>query len=202
MKLYYCPRTRAFRALWMVEEIGVPYELVLVDIRKGAQDTAEYRAINPMMKVPALVDGDAAMGETGAILVYLADRFPDAKLAPAVSDPRRGRYLQWMFFGTACVEPAFAEKASGWQTNAFSFGWGDFARVTQVLEEAVAAARPWIMGAQFTAADVLIGTAVKWGLETKLFAEKPVFTKYVERLAARPAFQRATEIENRQSPSA
>lgn len=202
MKLYYCPRTRAFRALWMLEEIGAPYELVVVDIRKGAQDTAAYRAINPMMKVPALVDGDAAMGETGAILIYLADRFPDAKLAPAVSDPRRGRYLQWIFFGTAVVEPAFAEKAGGWQTNAFSFAWGDFARVAQVLEDGLASAAPWIVGTQFTAADVLIGTAVQWGLGTKLLAEKPVFRKYVERFAARPAFQRATEIENRESASA
>ena len=199
MKLYYCPRTRAFRALWMVEEIGAPYELVVVDIRKGAQETAAYRAINPMTKVPALVDGDAVMGETGAILTYLADRFPEAKLAPAVGDARRGRYLQWMFFGTGCVEPAFAEKVGGWNTNAFSFAWGDFARVAQVLEDGLASAAPWIVGPQFTAADVLIGTAVKWGLDTKLFADKPVFTKYVERFSARPAFQRATEIENRKS---
>ena len=202
MKLYYCPRTRAFRALWMLEETGARYELVLVDIRNGAQDTAAYRAVNPMMKVPALVDGDAAMGETGAILIYLADRFPDAQLAPALTDPRRGRYLQWIFFGTGCMEPAFAEKAAGWKTNAFSFAWGDFARVAQVLEDGLAAAGPWIMGAQFTAADVLLGSNVQWGLDTKMFAGKPAFTNYVERIRARPAFQRATEIENTQSASA
>ncbi|HEY6418875.1 MAG TPA: glutathione S-transferase family protein [Candidatus Binataceae bacterium] len=202
MKLYYCPRTRAFRALWMLEEIGAPYELTVVDIRKGAQDTAEYRAVNPMMKVPALVDGDATMGETGAILIYLADKFPGAKLAPALTDPRRGRYLQWMFFGTACVEPAFAEKFAGWTPNPFSFAWGDFPRVVQVLEDGLASAGPWIMGAQFTAADILLGSGVEWGLGTKLLTERPAFTKYLEHIHSRPAYQRANEIETRESASA
>ena len=94
MKLYWAPQSRAFRALWMLEEAGCPYERVLVDIRKGVQASQEYRAINPMMKVPTLTDGEAVVAECGAICAYVAERVPEARLAPPLGDVDRGRYLR------------------------------------------------------------------------------------------------------------
>src|ERR1700709_686775 len=98
MKLYWAPRTRSFSALWVREETGKPYERVLTDISIGAQKTPEYLAINPMGKVPALKDGDVTIAESAAIIAYIAELFPAAKLAPEIGHPQRGKYLQWMFF--------------------------------------------------------------------------------------------------------
>jgi glutathione S-transferase len=106
IKLYWSPRSRSFSAIWLMEETGLPYERVLTDISAGAQKAPEFLAINPMGKVPALKGGDAALGEAAAICVYVADRYPEAKLAPGPTDPKRARYLQWLFFSPSCIEPA------------------------------------------------------------------------------------------------
>lgn len=98
MKLYWSPRSRSFSGLWLMEETGQPYERVLTDISTGAQKTPEFLAVNPMGKVPALKDGDISIAEASAICAYVAERYPDAKLAPPIGDPRRGKYLQWLFF--------------------------------------------------------------------------------------------------------
>ena len=107
MKLYWAPRTRSLRALWVLEEAGVPYERVRLDLSAGEQKSAEFRAINPMAKVPALTDGTLAVAESGAICAYVAEAHPEAGLAPPVGDPARGRYLRWLFFSPGCVEQAF-----------------------------------------------------------------------------------------------
>lgn len=198
LKLYYAPRTRAFQALWMLEEIQAPYELVRVPIREGGQDTAWYRAINAMLKVPALEDGDAAVAESGAILLYLADKFPQARLAPRPEDPRRGRFLQWMFFGPGCMEPAFAEKYGGWTPNPTAYAWGDFDRTIAALEAGLQGG-PWLLGDQFTAADLMVGGMVRWGVQFGLLENRPPFSGYLERLVARPAFGRATSIDAREA---
>src|ERR1700685_4869225 len=109
IKLYWSPRSRSFSALWLMEETGQPYERVLTDISKGAQKTAEYLAINPMGKVPALQDGEATMAEAAAICAYVAERYPQANLAPPLGDPLRAKYLHWLFFAPRCVEPAVAQ---------------------------------------------------------------------------------------------
>ena len=101
MKLYWAPQTRAFRAVWMLEEAGRPYERVLIDIRNGAQSTPAFQVVNPMMKVPALADGAAMVAESAAICAYVAERVPEANLAPPPGDPSRGRYLHWLFFAAA-----------------------------------------------------------------------------------------------------
>ena len=98
MKLYYWPKTRAFRALWMLEEIGAPYELVRVNIRAGEQGAHDFCRVNPMTKLPALDDDGVQVAESGAVLLYLADQFPGANLGAALDDPLRGRFLQWLFF--------------------------------------------------------------------------------------------------------
>lgn len=110
MKLYYAPQTRAFRILWMLEELEVPYELERVDLAQREQKSERYLALNPMGKVPTLQDGSVVVAESGAICTYLADKLPEKRLAPAVDALERGAYLRWMFFSVGCIEPAFAEK--------------------------------------------------------------------------------------------
>src|SRR6476660_9724181 len=109
IQLYWSPRSRSFSAIWLMEETGLPYERVLTDITTGAQKAPEFLKINPMGKVPALKDDDAALGEAAAICGYIADRYPETKLAPAPSDPKRARYLQWLFFSPSCIEPALIQ---------------------------------------------------------------------------------------------
>jgi glutathione S-transferase len=109
MKLYWAPRTRSFSALWLMEETGQPYERVLTDLSKGDQKAPDYLAINPMGKVPALRDGEATLAEAAAICAYVAERYPQANLAPPPGDPLRARYLYWLFFAPGCVEPAMVQ---------------------------------------------------------------------------------------------
>jgi glutathione S-transferase len=181
--------------LWLLEEIGQPYERVQVDIRNGPQSDPAFLKINPMGKVPALVDGDAVVSESGAIAAYLADRFPEAGLAPPQGDPARGAYLKWLFFSGNCVEGAFIEKFAKLQLPYSSAGWGSFARVVDVLDEAVRQG-PWLLGDRFSAADVMIGTDLHFGIQAfKLIEPRPAFDAYLERCTARPAFRRAQEID-------
>src|ERR1700726_4074917 len=129
MKLYWSPRSRSFSALWLMEETGKPYERVLTDISAGAQKTPEYLAINPMGKVPALADGEATLAEAAAICAYVAERYPEAKLAPPPGDPLRAKYLYWLFFAPGCVEPAMVQLATKIEMNPVAAGWGDAQRV-------------------------------------------------------------------------
>lgn len=196
MKLHWAPHTRSFRTLWLLEEAGCAYERVLVDIRKGDQAKPEFRAVNPMMKVPALTDGAAMMAESGAICAYVAERVPEANLAPALGDPARGRYLHWLFFAAGCIEPAFAQKVSKFEISPSTAGWGSFERVIDVLAEALAP-RPWILGERFSAADVIIGTDLNYGINVfKIVEPRPEFSAYIARCTARPAFQRAVAIDS------
>lgn len=202
MKLYWAPQSRAFRTLWMMEEAGLPYELVLIDIRSGAQDDPAFRRINPMGKVPALTDGTATLAESAAICAYVADLVPDARLAPAIGDPRRGRYLHWLFFSAACMEPSFVQKMTGIALPKSSAGWGSFDLAMEVVDQAVTPG-PWLLGEQFTAADVMLGTDLWYGINLlKVVTPTPAMTAYVARCTARPAFLQAEEIEAREGAAA
>lgn len=145
MQLYWSPRSRSFTALWLMEETRQPYERVLVDISTGAQKKLEYLAINPMGKVPALQDGDATLAEAAAICAYVAERYPEAKLAPPVGCPERAKYLYWLFFAPGCVEPAMVQIATKIEMNPVAAGWGDAQRVFDVLDAALEKG-PWILG--------------------------------------------------------
>jgi glutathione S-transferase len=196
MKLYWSPRSRAFTTLWLMEETGQPYERVLTDISTGAQKKPEFLAINPMGKVPALQDGDAAMGEAAAICAYVADRYPQTNLAPPVDDPRRAKYLYWLFFAPACIEPAIIQLFTKIQVPTSTAGWGDAAQVFDVLDRAVETG-PWLLGDSFSAADVVIGSGLNYAVRAfKMVPTRPSFDRYIDRCAARPAFQRATAIAN------
>lgn len=194
MKLHWCPKTRSFTVLWLLEELGVDYQRQLVDIRAGDQDRPEYRAVNPMGKVPAIEHEGTVVTEQGAICVWAADRFPKAGLAPGVADADRGAYLRWLFFAGNCIEPAYMQKAMGWTTEKSMAQWGNYELVADVLEDALRTG-PWILGDKFTAADVMIGSGVHFGLGFGLLDKREAFTAYQARCAERPALKRALEIE-------
>jgi len=194
MKLYWSPRSRSFTTLWLMEEVGQPYERVLTDISTGAQRKAEYLAVNPMGKVPALQDGDATMAEAAAICAYVAERYPEAKLAPALGDPLRAKYLYWLFFSPGCIEPAITQLATKLEMNSVAAGWGDAQRVIDVLDTALQKG-PWLLGENFSAADVMIGSGLNFGVRLfKMIPPRPSFDAYIARCMARPAFQRAEKI--------
>jgi glutathione S-transferase len=194
MKLYFAPRSRSFSALWLMEEVGRPYERVLIDITKGAQKSADFLAVNPMGKVPALQDGEAKLGEAAAICAYVADRCPEAGLAPAADDPKRARYLQWLFFAPSCIEPAMVQLATKIQMPPVSAGWGEATQVFDVLDKALADG-PWLLGDSFSAADIAVGSALNFAVRLfKMAPTRPAFERYLDRCAARPAFQRAQAL--------
>ncbi len=195
MKLFWCPRTRAFRALWMVEEVGQPYELVTIDIRdEAAKTNPDFQAASPMGKVPALEDGEAKLADSAAICLYLADRYPEAGLAPAFDNSQRASYFYWMLFTPGVMEPALAEKFGGWETNKFRNGWGDFATMIETLEAGLDKGS-WLLGDKFSAADVMIGSSLYFFKQFGALPENPVFETYIDKCTARPAFKRALAKE-------
>ena len=199
MKLYWSPRSRSFSSLWLMEETGQPYERVLTDISTGAQKSPEYLAINPMAKVPALRDGEATLAEAAAICAYVAERYPQAKLAPPLGDPSRAKYLYWLFFAPSCIEPAMVQIATKIEMNPTSAGWGDAQRVFDVLDAALGKSngskQSWILGENFSAADVMVGSILNFAVRLfKMVPSRPSFDRYIDRCAARPAFQRAGVI--------
>lgn len=194
MKLYYSPRSRSFTGLWLMEETGQPYERVLTDISTGAQKAPEFLAINPMGKVPALQDGDVGLGEAAAICAYVAERYPDAGLAPPVGDPTRARYLYWMFFASTCIEAAVMQIFTKIQVPSSTAGWGEATQVFDVLDQALEKG-PWILGGKFSAADIPIGSGLNFAINIfKMVPARPSFERYLARCSARPAFQRAMAL--------
>jgi glutathione S-transferase len=196
LTLYHAAPSRSSIARWMLEEVGEPYELNLLDLAGGEQQKPDYLAVNPMGKVPALRHGDVVITEAAAICAYLADEFPRARLNVPVGDPRRGVYLKWMFFGPSCIEPAVTDRAFPRKEEARRgmLGYGDYDTVMNVVAAGVAKG-PYIMGEQFTAADVVIGSGLRWGMMFKLVPERPEFTAYAARLAQRPALKRSQELD-------
>ena len=192
LTLYHASPSRSSIVLWMLEELGQPYDVHLLSFAKGENRAADYLAVNPMGKVPALRHGDTVITEVAAICTYLADEFPQAKLNVPVGTPRRGVYLKWIFFGPSCIEPAVTDRAFPRKEEARRgmLGYGDFDTTMNTLAAAVAKG-PWLMGEQFTAADVVIGANIRWGMMFKLVPERATFIDYAARIAARPAAQRA-----------
>lgn len=197
MKLYWSPRTRSFTTLWLMEEVGKPYERVLVDVFGGKQREAEYLAINPMGKVPALKHKDAVITESAAICTYLADEFPQAKLNIPVGNPQRGVYLKWLFFGPSVFEPAMTDAAFPRKeaANPAALGYRPFDQVLDIVAKALARG-PYLMGEQFTAADVVLGSGIRYGTMFKLVPERKEFSDYIARFSERPALKRAMEKDH------
>jgi len=190
--LFHAPRTRSSGVLALLEELGAPYRLELLDFAKEEHLAPAFRAINPMGKVPALRDAAGAIvTEQVAIYLHLADLFPEAGLAPPIGDAARGPYLRWMVFYAACFEPAVVDRAMERAPGRRAMSpYGDFDTVIDTLAAALAPG-PWLLGDRFSAADVLWGTALGWTTQFKLVPERPAFMNYLRRVADRPAMARA-----------
>ncbi|MDB5413609.1 MAG: glutathione S-transferase [Rubritepida sp.] len=189
--LYHCPNTRSTGALSLLEELGAPFDLHVMDLKAGENRQPGYLAINPMGKVPAIVDGDALITEQGAIFLYLADCFPQAGLAPPIGDPLRGPFLRWLFFYGSSFEPAVVDHATKREPAPAAMSpYGSYETVIETLRAALAPG-PWILGERFSAADVLWGIALNWTMMFGIVPKLPEFTAYAERVLARPAIQRA-----------
>jgi glutathione S-transferase len=194
--LYYATQSRAIRALWMLEEIGQPYRRVKVDIRAKDHPRPDFLKISPLGKVPAIVDGETSVAESGAVLLYLTERFPEADLAPPPGDPSRGRFLQWLFFAVANIEAGYTQKLQGLELPHSTAGWGSFDHMMEVIERALTPG-PWIVGEQFTAVDVLLGVDLYFGQEVmKIVPHTKAIDAYLERCRERPALHRAIAIDS------
>ncbi len=193
LRLHHAAPSRSSTVLWMLEEIGEPYDLHVLDLKNGEQREPAYLAVNPMGKVPALEHNGQLITEVGAICLYLADAFPKTGLSPAIGDPLRAPYLRWMFFQGNCFEPAIIDKALKREPGTASMvPYGDFDTTINVVAGAVAKG-PWFLGDAFTALDVYFGSAIRWTTQFGLCPERPEFKAYIERLGQRPALQRAQD---------
>lgn len=188
---FHSPQSRSGVTRALLEELDVPFDLVALDLRRNEQRTPEYLAINPMGKVPAIRHVGALVTEQPAILMYLADLYPEKNLAPAMVDPLRGPYLRWMVFYGSCYEPAMMDRSQDRPPlPQMQSGYGTYDEVMNVLAAQLQQG-PWLLGERFTAADVLWGMAINYGFMFKLVPELPVFRAYRDRVLARPAIQRA-----------
>lgn len=189
--LYHSPNTRSTGALILLEELGAPFDLNVLNMKAGEQREAPYLAINPMGKVPAVMHDGALITEQPAIFIYLADLFPEAGLAPAIGDALRGPYLRWLVFYGSCFEPAVIDRAMKREPAAMATSpYGDYDLMLTTLTDQLAKG-PYLLGERFSAADVLWGTALAWTTAFQLVPMLPVIQTYIERVAARPAVARA-----------
>ena len=199
MKLYHAAQSRSVRPRWMLEEIGQPFELVTLSLQAGDHKRPEYLKLNPNGTVPTLVDGDLVLYESAAICQYLADKFPDKKLAPAVGTPARGLYYQWIHYAMSTIEPPAvtifmhtmmkpeAERIPVLVDEARK----QLAAAIKVIDAALAG-REYLLGSQFSGADVMVGSTLNWcQMMGMIGADLANVPGYVTRLAARPAAQRA-----------
>lgn len=185
--LFHSPQTRSAGVLTLLEELGAPYELKLLNMKTGEQRQSEFLAINPLGKVPAILHRGVLVTEQVAIFIYLADLFFDAELAPALDDLRRGPYLRWLVYYAACFEPGMVDKALKREPAPLAMSpYGDFDAVVATLEDQLRIS-PYLLGDSVSAADILWGLALQWMIGFKLVPNTEVFRAYVDRIASRPA---------------
>jgi glutathione S-transferase len=195
--LYTNPMSRGRVVRWMLEEIGQPYKAEVLDYASTMKGPA-YLAINPMGKVPALRHGDAVVTETAAICAYLADAFPQARLAPPPGDRLRAPYYRWLFFCAGPYEAASSNKVLGFVVppdRERMMGYGNIGKVLNTLEAAVSAG-DYLAGNSFTAADLYVGAQIGFGLMFGTLEPRPAFERYWQRMSARPAFLRAKQLDD------
>jgi glutathione S-transferase len=186
--LHYGPQTRATAARILLEELGAPYDLHVLNMKAGENRKPAYLAINPMGKVPAITHGSVLVTELAAVFIYLADLFPKAGLAPAIGDPKRRSYLRWLVYYGNCFEPALMDKAMKHPAAPPSqSGYGDYDTMLGTLTAALRPG-PYLLGEKFSAADILWGAALAWTTMFKLVPELPEIMAYIQRTNARPTF--------------
>jgi glutathione S-transferase len=197
--LFHAPQTRSSGTLTLLEELGAPYELHVLNMKAGEQLGSAYRAVNPLGKVPAIRHRGALVTEQVAIYLYLADLFPAAGLAPglapAIGDPARGPYLRWLVYYAACYEPALVDRAMKREPAPRAMSpYGDFDSMLGTIVERLAGS-PYLLGDTLSAADILWGGALKWGTMFKLVPESPVIADYVTRVTSRPSFAKVAAMD-------
>lgn len=197
---YSNPQSRGQIVHWMLEELGEPYETHWIEYGEQMKG-ADYLAINPMGKVPAIQHKGATVTEVPAICTYLAVSYPEKGLIPAVGTPELADFYRWMFFAAGPVELAVTVKAMGWnasEENARTLGYGSLQDVYRAIELALGKG-PFVCGEAFTAVDVYLGSHLRWGMMFGTIEQRPVFTDYVSRLSERPALQRSIELSEQQA---
>jgi glutathione S-transferase len=199
LTLYHSPQSRSIRPRWLLEELGVPHEVKIISLQAGDQKKPEYLKLNPNGTVPTLVDGDLVLFESAAICQYLADKYPEKKLAPAVGTPERGKYYQWIHYAMSGLEPPAVTiflhtiqlPEADRLPQLVEAARTQLGAATKVVDDALAG-REWILGSQFTAADVMIGSTVVWAQMMGLIGDQfPNVSAYLARCSARPAAQKA-----------
>lgn len=199
LKFYTNPMSRGQIVRWMLEEVGEPYEQVLLQWGPQGSASADYKSINPMMKVPTIVHDDVVVTEAAAICLYLADAFPAAKLAPDVSD--RADYYRWTFFASGPLEHAVTNNNMGWSVEDRQkegmLGYGSYDRTVDALDEKLKATDAFICGDTFTAADVYVGSAVDWGMAFGTLPKRDSLEAYATRLRERAAYKKAKAIDGK-----
>ena len=199
---YTNPMSRGRIIRWALEEVGQPYEAVVIDL--SAMKDPAYLAVNPMGKVPAIRHGGVVVTEAAAICAYLADAFPQVNLAPPPGDKLRGLYFRWLFFAAGPLEAAVTTRMLGFEVppdRRSTAGWGCYDDVLNVLERELTG-RAFIAGDAFTMADLYVGSHLSWGLQFGSIEPREVFKAYAERMTARPAALRAAEIDDALIPAA
>jgi glutathione S-transferase len=194
--LYTNPQSRGRIARWMLEEVGQPYTVDVLDYASTMKGPA-YLAINPMGKVPALRHGEAVVTESAAICAYLADAFPQAGLAPAPTSKERAAYYRWMFFSAGPLEAATSNKALGFVVppeRERMIGYGTYAQALNALEAAVSK-HDYLTGDKFSAADLYVGSHIGFGMMFGTLERRPAFEQYRKRVSSRPACKRANELD-------
>jgi len=191
VRLFHNPQSRAVMIEFLLEEIGCPYELVPVEYGDGSMRTPEFLSISPLGKIPAIEDGEVKMAETAAIAIYLADKYKTPNdLAPAIDDPRRGRFLFWTVFQTSGIDNAMMHASAKFEVPRQAAGWGGVQEVVELLESQLSQTDPYLLGDWFTAADVVVGSALNWAKNFNLLPLGEATLAYAARVAARPAAQR------------
>jgi glutathione S-transferase len=192
---FHAPNSRSGGTRALLEELGMPYDMHVLNFKTGQQREPEYLAVNPMGKVPAIRHHDALITEQPAVFMYLADLYPEVKLAPPIGHPLRGPYLRWMVFYGSCFEPALVDKSMKREpASPSTCPYGDFDTMLKTLTDQLELG-PYILGDTFSAADVLWGTALNWTTMFKLVPELPVIRAYIDRVISRPAMQRAATAD-------
>ena len=198
MKLYFNPLSRATRPRWILEELGQSYELAPVDLMKGEHKQAEYMKVHPLGVVPALQDGGFTMFESAAIVMHLADKFPEKGLAPAVGSHERGEYYQWILFAMTEAEPPLVQilqhtrflPEAERNPAVIEKSSQRFKTVATVIQDRMQG-REYIVGNRFTAADIVLGGVVRFGDMLGQLGDHPGLQAYAKRLMERPAAKKA-----------
>lgn len=196
LTFYHAIPSRSGTVHWMLHELGIPFDVKLLDIGGGDGQTPEFLALNPLGKVPTITHGDTVVTEAAAICCYLADLYPEAGLAPALDGPQRGEYLRWLFFSPSTIEPAMIDRVRQYKAEDSSQNsYRDWETLVPILVDVVGKADPWLMGKNFTTVDVVFGSTIRFGCMFGILPKYPEFEAYIARIDARPAYQRAQELD-------